>query len=151
MLLWIAQKLFKEAKIHHALKQDKKNKLLTGSLLAMIAAASLILMFGGKGEQVDKELFKVNNLDAIDKVTFESVDGVVELKYSGSKWIVDNSYDADDQMVTVLFATLQEVEAKRQVAASRSDSITNRLKAAGIKVSMYSGSNLENVLFVGGY
>ncbi|HEY5691391.1 MAG TPA: DUF4340 domain-containing protein [Cyclobacteriaceae bacterium] len=132
------------------MKQEQKNKILIGTLLAMVMVAAVILLFKSKNDQVDKGVFKMDNLAAIDRIQFESQGQGVELSFNGSRWLVNNDYDADDQMVTVLFATLQQVEVKRKVAASRSDSIATRLKKNGTKVSLFIGTNLEKEMLVGG-
>lgn len=130
--------------------QQSKNKLLAGTLLVLIAAASAMIWSSGEGEQIDKNIFRVDNLTEIDKVTFQSKGEVIELSFNGSRWLVNQSYDADDQMVTVLFATLQQVEVKRSVAAGLADAIANRLRQDGVKVTLYAGAESELEIYVGG-
>lgn len=130
--------------------QEKKNKILIGTLLALTIAVVVILSFRGKNDMVEKGLFKIDNLAAVDRIEFESQGQRVELSFNGSRWLVNSDYDADDQMVTVLFATLQQVEVKRKVAASMSDSIASRLKKGSTKVSLFIGADLEKEIFVGG-
>ena len=136
-------------KIHNPLKQEKKNKILTGTLIALIISVSIILLLSSNRSAVDKERFRIANLAEVDKVVFESNERV-ELVFNGSRWLVDEDYRADDQLVTVLFATLQQVEAKRKVAASMVDSIARSLRENGVKVSLYRGSNLEGEFIAGG-
>lgn len=112
--------------------------------------ATVILLFRGKGNQLDKDVFKIDNLSAIDRIQFQSQGRVVELNFNGSRWLVNKDFDADDQLVTVLFATLQQVEVKRKVAASLSDSIANSLKRTGTIVSLFVGADLEKEMLVGG-
>lgn len=119
-------------------------------LLAWVVVATVILLFRGRNDQVDKEIFKIDNLAVIDRIRFESQGRTVELDFNGSRWLVNTDYDADDQLVTVLFATLQQVEVKRKVAASLRDSIADSLKRMGTKVSLFVGADLEMEMLVGG-
>ena len=132
------------------MKLELRNKVLAGTLVVLVVMAAAILFFDGIGGQVDKDVFKIDNLAAIDRIQFKSQGRDVELSFNGSRWLVNKDYDADDQLVTVLFATLQQVEAKRKVATSLSDSIASMLKRTGIKVSLFTGSDIEMELFVGG-
>ncbi len=123
---------------------------MAGTLLALIAVASAMIWSSGEGEQVDKNIFRVDNLTEIDKVILQSKGEVIELSFNGSRWLVNQSYDADDQMVTVLFATLQQVEVKRSVATGLADAIANRLRQDGVKVTLYAGAETELEIYVGG-
>ena len=132
------------------MKQELKNKILLGTLLALVVVATVILLFNGEDNNVVKDIFKIDNLSAIDRIQFQSQGRVVALSFNGSRWLVNKDFDADDQLVTVLFATLQQVEVKRKVAASLNDSVANNLKKVGIKVSLFVGPDIVKEIFIGG-
>jgi hypothetical protein len=91
---------------------------------------------------VEKGIFQIENLNQIDRVVLESKKEKTELKFNGNKWTV-NGQEADRQMITILFAALKQVEAKRAVAAAIQDSIKREVNSSGIKVSCYEGQILE--------
>lgn len=84
----------------------------------------------------------MENLDKIDRVVLQSSKGKIILNYNGAKWMVNESYEADRQMIKVLFAALKQIEAKRTVASNLQDSIRKEIIANGIKVSCYEGETL---------
>ena len=55
--------------------------------------------------------------------------GNVTLKYNGSRWKVNDEFNADPIMIDVLFATLQQAEPRRPLAASLKDSVAEESSA----------------------
>lgn len=124
--------------------QKRKNIRLLLSLVAMII---LIVVFfalinSKNSSSADKAIFQITNLDKVDHITLQSSKEKIELKFNGSKWLVNDTHEADRQMITVLFAALKQVEAKRKVATSIQDSVKNEISQNGIKVSCYEGEAL---------
>lgn len=122
------------------------------SLLGLTLLAVFLYWNGAREgmDAVDKNLFKVGDLSKIDQVILQSGNKKVELSYTGSKWKVNETYDADEQMITVLFATLDQAEPKRPVASGLSDSISAVLKTKGVHVKLLEQGQLINELEVGG-
>ena len=120
--------------------QEKKNKRLAVIfvVLCCVAAATYFTGHTDGTLQVDKNLFRNHDLKEIDEVKLESKDGNVELKFNGSKWIVNGQFNADASMIEILFATLQQAEPKREVPSSLRDSVSQGLKQNGVKVSLFS-------------
>ncbi len=100
--------------------------------------------------KVDKTIFRVNDLKVVDKISFESKHGSVELKLNGAHWKINNTFDADRNLIEVLFATLQQAEPKRAVASILKDSIAAELKSSGTKVSLFTGNNIIKSFYAGG-
>lgn len=98
---------------------------------------------------VDKALFKLSDFSTIDKVILEKDQKAIELKFDGARWKVNDQL-ADRSMIDVLFATLQQVEPKRPVAESLSDSIAAVLDSNGVVVKLYEGENLQKEFIAGG-
>jgi hypothetical protein len=120
--------------------QEQKNKRLAVALVVLtgITVAAYWLSSVEKTERVNKDIFRVADLQAADRVELESAGGKVALTFNGSRWKVNDRYDADRNMIEVLLATLREAEPKRPVAASLQDSLRSELAKSGIRVSVYS-------------
>src|SRR5689334_19973532 len=121
--------------------EEKKNKRLLISLTVLIA---LIVVFYWRGsdtgaEEINKEVFLVEDYQTIDKVVLESGSQKTELKFNGTRWKVNEKLDADRNMISVLFATLQQARPKRKVSAQIEDSIKTQVKNNGVKVSLFAG------------
>lgn len=98
----------------------------------------------------DKNIFNNFDVRSIDQVRLESSRGVVNLKYDGSRWMVNEAYPADPAMIEVLFATTLQAVPKRPVPAQWQDSIANVLKTDGTVVTMHSGGETEVSFSAGG-
>src|SRR5437879_836120 len=124
--------------------QKRKNIQLLLSLSVMIVLIIVLFIFNSSknNSEVDKGIFQITNLDKIDHIILQSNKENIELKFNGTKWLVNGAHEADKQMVTVLFAALKQVEAKRKVASSIQDSIKNEITKNGIKVSCFEGDVL---------
>jgi hypothetical protein len=132
--------------------QERKNKRLALLFCVLCVGTLLIYVLGSDGGTVDidKNIFKDYNLKEIDQVILESEKGKVELKFNGTKWVVNNQFDAEATMVDVLFATLQQAEPKRLLSATIQDSVNSALRQNGIKVSLSTGGTTESVFYAGG-
>ena len=132
--------------------QETKNKRLAILFIALccMTATAFWLNKTDGAVQVDKDLFKDLDLKTIDQITLESKGGRVELKFNGAKWEVNNQFDADPAMIEVIFATLQQAEPKRLLAASLQDSITHALKVDGVKISLLSSGKILSQFYAGG-
>lgn len=132
--------------------QEKKNKRLFILLLILIGVTLTFAWMGQRKRtpDIDKNIFKIPALERADKVLLESSAGKVELSFNGTRWRVNNRYDADRQLVTVLMATLREAEPRRPLTGSFKDSLSTSIEQSGIKVSLFSGANLLRTFFAGG-
>jgi hypothetical protein len=99
---------------------------------------------------VEKNLFQVEEFKLIDRVEMKSSSHEVVLKFADNRWRVDDQYAADRNMVDVLFATMQQAEPKRPVAASMQDSKSRVLDRDGVLVSLYEGTELKKEFIAGG-
>lgn len=133
------------------MRQEKQNKVMS-VLLAALTTMTLVVFLVGSGPsfEVEKNIFMVKDLNVIDKVTLESVNGTVELEYNGSFWTVNKVFRADPTMLKVLFATLAQNEPKRPVALFLKDSISSSLEKNGVRVKLYSGGSELKEFFAGG-
>lgn len=132
--------------------QEKRNKRLI-ILFAALCCMTVVVYWLDKNDgtvEIAKNTFRNFDLKAIDQVVLESEKGRVELKFSGSKWEVNNQFDADASMIEVLFATLEQAEPKRPVAELMRDSIGNALKLHGVKVSLVEQGATKISFYAGG-
>jgi hypothetical protein len=131
--------------------QEKKNIRLLVLLVLLITATVIVSWMNIQPETtVNKNIFKVQDIKAIDRITLESANGKVELEFNGARWKINDKYEADRNLVDVLFATIQQAEPKRPVASSMKDSITNLLIKQGIKVSLFSKDQPHEIFYAGG-
>ncbi len=131
----------------------KKNNLyLLISLLVMSAFLMVMILFGNSTNriEVDKNLFKVAEQTKIDRVVLKKADEEIELKYNGSKWMINNSFEADRQLIQVFFATLLQAEPRRPVALKLMDSVHQQIINKGIDVMLYEGELLVKNFKVAG-
>jgi hypothetical protein len=132
--------------------QEKKNKRLLISLLVLMTLTAALYWLGlyEKATPVDKNIFHLKDYKAVDKITLESSRGKEHLTFNGTRWKINERYDADRNMINLLFATLQQAEPRRPVAASVHDSLRTALKKNGVRVSLYEGEKLVQNFYAGG-
>lgn len=133
---------------------EKSNIKLIISLAILLLATGVAYWANSDGnavEIIDKDIFRVSDFKAVDKITLASTQaGAVEITFNGTRWRVNNKYDADRGLIDVLFATLQQAEPKRPVAAALKDSLLHRVKTKGVKVSLFEGSAKLKYFYAGG-
>ena len=124
--------------------QKRKNIQLLLSLTVMIVLIIGLFFFNNSknNTEVDKGIFQITNLEKVDHIVLQSAKEKIDLRFDGARWLVNGTNEADQQMITVLFAALKQVEAKRKVAAGIQDSVKNEINKNGIKVSCFGGSAL---------
>jgi hypothetical protein len=132
--------------------QKKKNILLTVSFVVLMVMTGLLYWLGdNKGSiKIDKTIFRVEDFQSVNRIVLDRGGSKVDLSYSGSRWKVNDRFDADRAMIDVLFATLQQVEPKRAVTGSLADSIGTTLEKEGTKVTLYVGGNSALEFYTGG-
>ncbi|NJN41095.1 MAG: hypothetical protein HC811_01440 [Flammeovirgaceae bacterium] len=109
------------------MNQQKKNGFLIISLLVLSVATVLAFYFQWDASSpLSRKIVSQEDIQKIDRVVLESTNGKIDLTFDGRRWRVNNNFDADNQMITLLFASLESVEIKRAVAISIADSIKIR-------------------------
>ena len=94
--------------------------------------------------------FQVQDLGAVSRVRLTSDSTEVSLSYDGARWRVNDTVTADADLISVLFATLQQATPKRGVARAHQDSIFQHLKSSGVTVSLFDGQELVKRFVAGG-
>lgn len=132
--------------------QQRRNKSRL-ILLAVLTTLALIVFWWIQPENrldLKEDLFQVEDLSSINRVTLQSDNANISLSYDGSQWRLNESLAVDRDMISVLFATLQQARPKRAVAQSSQDSIFRELKTSGVTVSLYEGEALREQFIAGG-
>jgi hypothetical protein len=124
--------------------QEKKNKRLFISLLVLIAVTVTFAFFVNNEYtlEVNKTIFRIEGLETVDKIVLQSDSNKVELAFNGTRWRVNDKYDADRNMITVLMATLREAEPRRPVTGSLKDSLAQYIDEKGIQISIFKAGVL---------
>jgi hypothetical protein len=131
--------------------QSKKNIALLISFGAL-CLVSVVLYWSSNTvtEAIDPTLFRLQDPKAVNKVVFQKDTAVNELEFSYGKWTINKTFDADLDLVDVLFATVAQAIPKREVAASIRDSVARESKQQGVKVEFYMGQNVDRTFWVWG-
>jgi hypothetical protein len=131
--------------------QQKKNIALLISL-AVLGIISLILFWraGTERDKIDPTLFQLSDSKSVNKVVFNRDTAKIELEFLNNRWRVNQTFDADRNLIDVLFATVAQAIPKREAAARVRDSVMREIKKQGVKVDFYVGPNLDKTIWVWG-
>ncbi|HRG79324.1 MAG TPA: hypothetical protein PL167_06920, partial [Cyclobacteriaceae bacterium] len=132
--------------------QAKRNLQLLVSLVILTSLCFVFIFIGNRSNtiEVDKDLFRVEDQTQINKVVLESSGKQVELRYDGSKWVVNNLFEADRQLVTVFFATIMQAEPKRPVSEALQDSVNQYIQRNGIHIKLLEGETMVKDFWASG-
>lgn len=133
-----------------SLEKTNKGRFVLLLLLVMAIAVLWWMQPGARQSDVSPTIFQLSETDQINRVELEYKGEKILLAFDGNKWKVNDTLDADRQMVKVLFATMNQVEARRAVAESLRDSIVTRLKVEGVRARFFEGNALVQDIVVGG-
>lgn len=131
---------------------QKRNRSLLISLIALTMVTIGLVAVSNRegGSDLNPDVFAVGNLQEVNKVQLQSRSDTVELEFINGSWQVNGRYKADPNMVKVLFATIAQLKAKRQISGVIGDSVRAALKADGVRVQLFGGGSLLQSFFAGG-
>jgi hypothetical protein len=132
--------------------QAKKNIRLLISFFALALITLGLYFFGNPKSQleVEKSLFKPKDVSGINKIMLESKSDTVWLDFNGTRWMVNNQYEADQQLIKLLFATLEKAEPKRSVSNNQRDTVSSQLLQTGVLVKLFDNQTLMQAFRAGG-
>jgi Domain of unknown function (DUF4340) len=132
--------------------QERKNKRLIVSMIAMIVAIVALWFFAFRENSIelDQATFAVPQLETIDRVEMESVRAKVVLRFDGTRWMVNDQYPADRRSVTVMFGAVEHVRPRRPVSDKKKEEIVQALQKSGTTVRFFAKDNLMKEYVVGG-
>ena len=121
--------------------------------LTFLTLVSFSLFFFTREEsspKVSKDLFGLADTEKIDVVVLSSARGKVELRFQNNRWRVNDRWEADMQMIKLLFATLKQAKVRRPVAASEKDSVLQLIKLTGTQVTLSETGGVTNSFIASG-
>ncbi len=131
---------------------EKKNQWLLIFLVVLILCTVVVYWFVRPSNKmdIDHRIFQAQDYKSIDKIYLDSDTVRITLDFNGTRWRVNNKYDADGTMINVLFATLQQARPKRSVGIGQKDSVYQQITKTGIKVSLLEGNAVRKEFIAGG-
>ena len=122
--------------------QKRKNISLLISL-GILCVIALGLYWGRMdgGSEIDPTIFKLSDSKSVDGISIQKPGEKIEIKFVNGKWRVNGAYEADADLITVLFATMDQAIPKREVASKLRDSIAAQILKTGIRVSFQAGGS----------
>lgn len=123
--------------------QKRKNIRLAALLTALVIITIGTWYFLQQEEYVisDPALFAVKDVSQIDSVVLVKNEDTILLSYRNNEWRLNNEYAVDEQNLTVLFAILNQVRAKRPIAAAEAGKIDSLFTQQGVEVKFFEGNN----------
>lgn len=138
----------------NGMTQGDKNKMLM-ILLAVLVAFSAILGFmdrNPRGGTVRKERYAVDDTASVQRIVIRSdalaLDNALEKNKKG--WTINESHEADRNIVRVLLSVLQQVRVARPVPKVRQEEVKQQLSREGIEVQVYDDKGLMKAFYVYG-
>lgn len=122
--------------------QKRKNLqlIIILSVLIVLTLATWFLLQQEELTVTDPAIFSVEDVSRIDSVGIKKNDHDITIHYKNGEWVINNKYEADEQKITILFAVMNQVRAKRPVGEKESEKIDSLFNAEGVKVTLYEGS-----------
>ncbi|MEM9858553.1 MAG: DUF4340 domain-containing protein [Bacteroidota bacterium] len=135
------------------MSQPKKNIILAVTWIVLVLATILAANLQQDDNRIDvaKDIFSVNDVAAIDKVTLTGVAEKNTLSFANGTWMLNATYKADPQRVTVLFAILKQNKIRRKAANSLAEKLDSLLATDGISVRFMTGNQLTKAFIVVGF
>ncbi len=132
--------------------QKQRTLFLIISLGVLTVLSFSLAFFTGEQPkpEIDRDYFRMMDTEKMDEVKLHSTLGDVELKFENNRWRVNGQWDADAQMIKVLFATLKQIEPRRPVASAIRDSVSQRLTKKGIHVAISEAGEKRLSFLAGG-
>lgn len=131
--------------------QRKKNIFRLIILAALLVATPVVWFLINRAEPVvEPGLFRTDDLKMIDQIRLSRDGQVIQLHFDGVRWMLNDSIEADADMITVLFATFAQAVPRHPVGEHQRDSIAAQLKSEGVKVSLYQEGKEVMAFYAGG-
>lgn len=125
--------------------QKKKNirlLIILAGMIVITAATYFLLQTDDNFKVSDSALFAMEDVSKIDSVSFVEDNRTTTLHYNNNDWLINGEYKADPSKLTVLFAILNQVRAKRPVARAEQESIDSLFRASGTEVQFFENDEL---------
>ncbi len=134
------------------MSQKSKNIALL-VVLGVLVLTSLILGFTkttGINTMENKGIFTVQDTSAIDAISIKSKNTAIQMTRTDGKWILNDTYAAEQNIVRVLLSILHDVQVTRKVAKSQTKEVADHIQKNGYDITISShGKNILSILAVG--
>lgn len=132
--------------------QKRKNIQLLSVLavLIIITIGTWYLLQREEYTISEPDLFAMEDVSEIDSVVLQQKEDTIILNFQNGEWKLNQKYQADPQRLTVLFAILNQVRAKRPVAEAEEEKIDSLLRQQGVNVTFYERDKQVNEFTVTG-
>ena len=101
--------------------------------------------------EVEEDLFAVQDTSSLQRLELQQAQGATQvLERAERGWQLNNTYQADPQLMRLLLSVLQNVEVKRPVAESQQEEIVQKLQQEGVQVRAYNEGGAVTEFIAGG-
>lgn len=102
--------------------------------------------------EVAEDLFAIADTASIQRIELQQAGGenVQLLERQGRSWQLNQTHQADRQLMRLLQSVLHNVQVRRPVAASQQEAIRQALQQEGTRVRVYDGQGLRQDFYAGG-
>lgn len=122
----------------------KKNYLILVTVAVLAALAAYLFYNKGKST-IRKELsdFAVEDTASVTKIFLvdNNKKSILLERVSGNKWTVNGKYDAREDAVNVLLATIKRVAVKTPVPKAAFENVVKQIAVKHVKIEIYQGED----------
>jgi hypothetical protein len=107
---------------------SKRNSYIL--IIAILAILNLLLLFfdgSSSSSSFDDELFLIQDINSIQSINISNPEGSIDLAQNAGIWYLNETFEADQNFIEVLFSILNQVKVKRvlgEVEVQKSGSVT---------------------------
>lgn len=130
----------------------KHNIRLVGILISLIALIVLIEFTGNDKTNlaVNKNLFKLDPNKEINRVVLQGPQETNTFDFHDGRWHLNDSLLLDQSMRDVFFSVVSQLEVRRPVLETKTDSIAKFISKTGVHTTISFGEELIQEYWIGG-
>jgi hypothetical protein len=131
---------------------NKKSLLiLSGILISLLLIYFLLIKKPWSTNQLNSSMVSFNPIETIDKIFMADKYGAKVLleKQTDGKWLVNGKIEADEQKISLLLSTIQNMKMQRPVDAPMHNTVIADLATRGVKTEIYTKGELKKTFYIG--
>jgi hypothetical protein len=125
------------------LERKIKYRLITLLLLIVVTTALYVFLPDNSLSKIDKNIFRPAAIEKIDQLILTSPAQQIDLSFINGRWMLNETLQADREMVQIMFATIDQAVPKRKAAARQIDSLSRQFESKAVKVSLLRDGKVE--------